>query len=349
MSRLTRGWLGSLLLAVLGVGGTIGIIRIRNLGPPRGMVIPSEMRLNADQNAIRLATSFRIINRGGGVLKLGEPSTTCGCTVASVSSKVVTSGAESIVEVIAEPPSIGEKLVEVHIPTQGSSAEELVFRLTLVGAGKPPIVTTNSGVVQFGAISSNLNQKTSLFVETREVSATKPWISRVTSSLPASEIKGGVEKTIALPGGIVFRRYVFTLMLNGPLLPGSFSGEVGFASDDSGTPSILSLPVRGEVLAPVYATPSSLYANWDPSQDEIKFRLCIAAADKQFELEATPVQASLGDVEVHRASRDHSRIFFEVTLRKHAKADMRTKLRFTTNDPSYPEIVIPLTLNVLQH
>ena len=71
----------------------------------------------------------RYLNKGSHELWLGDVQTSCGCTVASVSSKHVPPGGRSEIVVEGNPPGAGEKRVVVSVATDSSTQPSLTLAL----------------------------------------------------------------------------------------------------------------------------------------------------------------------------------------------------------------------------
>jgi hypothetical protein len=312
-------------------------------GPVAVLSLP-QSRIEGSPDVRPVKAAFQIANRGDADLVLGEPSSSCGCTVASLSPRVLAPGESATGLIDARPPNSGEKGVEVTIPTNAISESEGVirFRLTLVGAAKPPFVVETSGVVQLGETTTRLAAAQVRLV-TREASGSPPWIGSASSSVPELRVTGGIQDERPSAGGILDRVYAFKVSPASPLEVGEVSGEVRFLASGPEGGVVQTLPIRGSVLPRVYARPSRLYARLTPDSTPPRLHFSVMAADSDAELNVEPLEWPRDAVEVQVVGRTSSRIDLVAIPRPGFDGDLDAELTLSTNDPDVPRIAIPLT------
>jgi hypothetical protein len=203
------------LVGITGTVASIGLLACSIMlagGPPIGVVSPPRLRVVAESKFKKIVATYRVTNKGGRDLVLGEAETSCGCTVASISPKVVRPGGYAEVTVEGSSTDAGEKDVFVRIRSNGRPQSELLFQLTMVGPGQPPYVAYGTEAVAFGIVHDDLTTQ-EFQVITREKAGDVPWISGVRSTLTGLAITGGMASEHAL-GDVVSRHYQFNT-LNG--------------------------------------------------------------------------------------------------------------------------------------
>ena len=115
MSLLKRRTLVPLAtIALLGlVAFLVSSAIASRLRPPRGVVTPEHQRLVAEWPPEDLIATYVVQNAGGKTLVLGEPSTTCSCTVAAIDPPILGPGQEGAITLKGNPPDAGERTVTI--------------------------------------------------------------------------------------------------------------------------------------------------------------------------------------------------------------------------------------------
>jgi len=122
-------YIGFFFLACLAAAGFYAFPR----SPARAVVQPSSRKEIANFSS-KITVTYRIFNEGGQDLVLGDVTTTCGCSVASIQPTTVKPGSYATVVVEGTPPSAGEKFVEIRVNTNSPGAEIVVIGLTVLSA-----------------------------------------------------------------------------------------------------------------------------------------------------------------------------------------------------------------------
>ncbi len=191
-------WTGKLLLAAgLTLFATAGAFMARRISGPRpGMeleIIPPSREVAARPGESTVTATYTIVNRGKGVVTLGTPSTSCGCSVASISGQTIEPGVGVEVVVSGQPPSAGRKAVEIMIPIKSSEAKSVRLGLTMVGADRPPYLVLTSLSIPFGDVKArDLPREMGVMVMTREPAGQPSWIQKVDASTSSLRVEGGV-------------------------------------------------------------------------------------------------------------------------------------------------------------
>ncbi|MDE2509009.1 MAG: DUF1573 domain-containing protein [Planctomycetota bacterium] len=277
---------------------------------------------------------------------IGEVSTTCGCSVASIEPKTVAPEGTAVVRVVGQPPAVGEKSVTVTLKTNWESHPTLELRLTMAGAKKNPIVAHLPDAVPFGSVRKP-GLVESCFIETFEDANTPFWITAVPeSSLDFVEV-GGDLKPVETPmgGGTVLRHYNFAATLKRVPNAGGFRGEVVFRGRGGDEP-IARIPVHGSGRPAVYAAPETLFASLDHGDASPTFRLTIAAYNEDFQLEAEPCGAETSPFVITKADSGmiKSRVAFDVSLKQRPAAEVSESLRFKTNLTGKQVVEVPVLI-----
>lgn len=202
MRRVTARWSWGVAFLVIGgaVVGFLGYRRSLANRPPIAAVTPATQRIVAAPHSNRITAQFRIRNAGGRELVLGEASTTCGCTVASIQPKVLKAGEQGLVTVQGTSPNVGENTVSISVATNAESGKPVEFRLTMVGSSEVPFVSRSSGPVRLGFIRRG-QEPEKVWIEAVEKPGETPWIRTASGTFPGLDVEGGVVKEGPYPGG----------------------------------------------------------------------------------------------------------------------------------------------------
>lgn len=349
MAQSIRKFLASHPVACgLAVGASVAaLLQAASPAPagPLAEVDPAAQRLVAD-NATdgKVRAEYRVTNRGGGDLVLGEATTSCGCSVASIAPRVVGPGRTALIRVEGSPPGAGEKDVFIRVACNAGPQRELTLKLTMVGVSRPPYVASNSTAAGFGEVRPlDAGSKQPVFVETREVKGREPWLHAVESTLGGLSVRGGKVRELDFGGDVVYRRYEYSAELAQVPGPGRFAGELLFKAREPGAAPILRIPVHGLVRPPVYAAPSGLFASFDPGATPPRLKVRLAANEPGFNLSAEPTPESSAFLDVRKAADPgETGLVFDVGLRDRAGGTVATTLVFRTNHSGSPEVRVPI-------
>jgi hypothetical protein len=333
-----------LWIAVGMLGGGLAYAFMAPQGPPRAVVDAASRRIVAAPGEKELVATYRVTNRGGRDLVFGEVKTSCGCSVASIEPNRLKPGESGVVTVKGSPLNAGENAVEIRISTNAEPDPELVLQLTMIGSAKVPYVAFHSGSVRYGVVRS-ADLREPIRVETRENQSARPWIKSVTCNLPGVEVKGGMQEELPLGQDVVFRRYEYQAELKRVPEPGEIRGEITFLAQEREATPVLTLPVGGTVRAAVFAAPSALYASFNPKAESPKLQLSIVADDEAFPLNCQPEVDGIKELRVRQISSQAGRVTFEVSPGEGFAGGLSTKLKFKTNHPNSPTIVVPTMLS----
>jgi hypothetical protein len=342
---LIASGIGILAAVALAAGSWVASSRKKSERGPVAVLSLPQSRIEGSPGSPAAKATFQIANRGDADLVLGEPSSTCGCTVPSLSPRVLRPGASATGLIDARPPQVGQKTVEVDIPTNAPAEDGGVirFRLTLVGTAKPPYVVNASGTVQLGETTGK-EVAAEVRLQTREASSSPPWIGSAISSIPELGVNGGIDDERPLEGGIVDRVYTFKVAPTSSLKVGDVAGEIQFLSNGSDGGVAHKLPILGRILPRVYARPSRLFARLTPDSSPPRLHFSVQSADLDPELEVEPLEWPRDAVEIELTGRTSSRLDFVAVPRPGLHGDLNSELILSTNDLDVPRVAIPLTL-----
>lgn len=162
--------------------------------------------------------SFEIKNTGGTPVEIVQVESSCGCATPIVRPRTLAPGQTDIVEVMAAPLSIGEKVASVTLTTNSPLTPKVVLQLRIVGSRRPPLMGQMGGELSFiGSVTSAMTR--SIYVQTVELEGSAPEPPPLTSTL--SELSIGsprlVQEVADTGTHSVVRRYEYEAsVMNAP-------------------------------------------------------------------------------------------------------------------------------------
>jgi hypothetical protein len=239
------------------------------------------------------------------------------------------------------------RTITISIQTNSSDFPEPRARLTLVRSRQLPYVFKSTDTVNFGAFSQSSHGESVLIQTYESITQKSAWIQRAVCTLDGVEVKGGLVDEMALPEGeAVLRSYHFDVNIVATPKIGEFSAEVLFFGNSSERAPLLSIPVRGSVRSPVFATPASLYARITQTEDLPRLKVVLTCDDSAFPLAARPLDQPI-KVRVRELSRSGNRIVFEVIPPHFTECSEESRsqfLLFETNHPDMQILKVPLLI-----
>ncbi|AMV40614.1 hypothetical protein VT85_24500 [Planctomyces sp. SH-PL62] len=300
-------------------------------------VAPNSQRMIAPEGNRTIVAFYRVSNSGSRPLTFGRTSTTCGCSLASISPKCIKPGEEAVITIQGTPPPSGEKTVRAEVQTDDPNGKSVILDLTMVGNAAPPFVAKDSGPVHFGEVFERPARQTFWIVAT-ENAKDAPWLSVPQSSQELSLDGGMVEEKIV--GDLAFRKYEFSVDLEVPDSPGTYAGVVKFSPPGQPPHEV---KVQAVFRSAVFAIPPVLYASSAPGEPSPEFVVRLKSLNEGFSLSVKPPKNSGDSLEVRPlAGEDDSA--FRVLWRGSSSETTTRRLVFTTNHPKMPEVVVPLTI-----
>lgn len=333
-------WSISCIVVALLAIATIAYLKLGQVRPPLAVATPESQRIVADPGSTQVFASYQITNHGGRKLAIGEISTSCGCSVASIERRILAPGQSTTVKVEGTPPGAGEKTVEVRIATNSETKPELVLTLAMVGSLPLPYVSVRPEVLNLGVARAD-GEPRAFYLETRERQDQAPWIQSAECTIPELRIRGGMEAEESLSGGVVLRRYQFTATLS--QLPASLAGEVLIRTKGPDKAVVHRIPLLGTIPAPVQVAPRAVFARFKPRSEMPRITVILTADDPEFVLDAMIVRDSLDPIVVRRISQTKNHAEFEVSLLPDCIESIKTALVFKTNHPNASDVRIPTT------
>lgn len=335
-------WLALVFAAVAIPGSYLAWGRSRS--PALIVVSVQTQEVVARQGESEVKVEYTIRNNGGSDLILGTPTTTCGCSVASIEPKVVPPGGSATVKVVGTPPPVGRKAVTILIPTNLVAAPEISLGLEMVGAARPPYAAFYPPTIALGQIRT-AGTATRFKLTTREKADAERWVVRATASDPTLRLESvtkDLQRDTDFGDGVASRDYLFNVIIRNVPPTGAYRTEISFWSNASDREPVLKIPVHGHVKAAVYASPSGLFAAIPDGGPSPTIRCMIRADDPGLVLQVEPPTEA--NLIIEREEARGAIVVFRITPRPSADGAWPKHLTFRTNHPEVPTLSVPLTL-----
>jgi len=287
---------------------------------------------------------FKFTSVGDGVLKLEEPTTSCGCTVAKLQLEVLQPGEKGELAFSLEMPSARATL-EKHITLASNDPQNPKVELT-VKADYIPIYEYTPLLIRLDVRSGGT---TNIPVEIRRTDGKKLHINKIETSKPWITAKLEERSTTDQQSA----RVLVNLKPEGE--PRNLSDYIRIFGEDLDQP-VISLFISGRIVGEVSVSPEMLYwAIIDPDNlkkeesDNLKTRRLAAKSTvpmRSFELRDPRSTIESLKVEVIRKENGES---YDViaSLSDIPHKTVHGTIKIETNIPGQPRLEIPVTIAIL--
>jgi len=292
------------LLVILGCAGFTSTLAVGLLASSR----PANQKagvLHADQLATILepappgsvvSTQFTLRNRGDAPLRLSEPTATCGCVEATLSSDLIPPGGEAELRVSIRVPQVGKRRETATVVSDSSVSKVITVAVTAVSNISPPYVVAKIPPVVFhGWLEPGAERFAA--INTVELDTKGPWLHAFGTDLPF--VAADLAEVITKPAeeGFVRRRYRVRLRIETLPPVGKTVGKLQVAPSQRSSnpellegykagPQIAEIPIIIDPAPPVEAQPRSLFATRATKDQGLLIHL--RAAQPGFVLSASP-------------------------------------------------------------
>jgi VCBS repeat-containing protein len=293
----------------------------------------------------RLQGTFVFTNAGDAVLQIQRPQPSCGCTVAGVKPETLSPGEKGELTFninITQATGHIEKYITVPSNDTNNPSQRLTIKADIRRTYDIQPTQVSVGMLREGAT-------TNVTFTVRRVDDQKLVLTKVEADSPM--VSGRIEMSGETNNPTA--RIVVEVKATGPTQ--FFSGGLRVYADDTNTPAVR-LSVSGRVVGELTVTPETLLwsitdpDNWPgarPMAVTTRHVNVSTAPDGQ-PLEVSKLTCSLSDLELELQTVKTGLTYAVVA--KLTKAPGETKqgtIRFATNLPKYPEVQVPVVIQVL--
>ncbi|MFO1498666.1 MAG: DUF1573 domain-containing protein [Verrucomicrobiota bacterium] len=283
--------------------------------------------------------TFTFQNVGEGVLKLGKPTTSCGCTVAALKSDTLQPGEKGELNFTL---NLGKSRAVIQKNITVDSNDPDAPRVTLV------VKADYTPLYQVTPISYYLNlhkgDTTNLAPAVVMRTDGQPFtISKIKPSQSWIEAKVEPDQQTSTNHSV---RVQISLKPEGT--PRYFTELLQLFTEETDQPAV-TLSFSGRLTGDLTLSPESIY--W-PITDPTKVlttRRIVLRSSLSDKLEVKNVSSSLKDVEVEAVAKEDGKTYEIVAKLAHVP-DKTTNgmIRFDTNIPSQPKVEVPVWVNIVK-
>jgi hypothetical protein len=285
----------------------------------------------------RVTGTFTFENVGDGVLKMGKPVTSCGCTVAGVKPETL------------QPGEKGELTFTLNMGRARATLQKQITVESNDPDSPKTVLTVKADYVPLYDVTPvsyylNLHKGDSTNVTAR-VSRTDGKSFNVTKLKPSQPwIEAKVEPEANSTNQVV--KIVASLKPEGG--PRYFSESVNAFVDDSDTPAF-TVMFSGRLLGDLTMTPESLYWPITDPEKALTSRRIVVHSSLPDKLEIKNVSSTLPDVKVEAVPKEDGKSL-ELVAKLASVPDHTTNgvIRFETNVPSQPKVEVPIWINIVK-
>ena len=151
--------------------------------------------------------AFHIKNTGDTALRLGDPAASCGCTVLQEFQRVLAPGETAEVSARVAPPVIGEREVQISIPTNCALTPLIELSIAITVDAPVPVIVKNAARTEWRRVKGP-GERLQLQVETIESKSEPAWICGAESDAAFLRVSPATaEEEPCSIAGTVRRRY----------------------------------------------------------------------------------------------------------------------------------------------
>ena len=296
----------------------------------------------------RLQGTFVFTNAGDAVLQIQKPQPSCGCTVAGVKPEKVPPGTtgELTFNVNISQGAVGH--IEKYITVPSNDSQSPSQRLT-IKADIRKTYDINPSQMSIGLLREGATTNVTFTV--RRVDNNKKLVlTRVEAD--GSMLSGRIEMSGETNNPSA--QIVVKVQASGPARVFSEGLRV-YADDNTNTPAFR-LSVNGRVIGELAVTPETLFwsipnpENWPGSRSTAVTtrHVIISTAQTGQPLRVSNLTCSLSDLNVELQTVVSGTTYSVIaTLPKAPAATEQGTIKLATNMPKYPEVQIPVVIQVL--
>jgi hypothetical protein len=285
----------------------------------------------------RVTGTFTFQNVGDGVLKMGKPSTSCGCTVAGVKPEILQPGEKGELTFTLNLPKT-RAILQKQITVDSNDPDTPKTVLT-VKADYTPLYDIAPISFYF-----NLHKGDATNISARVTRTdTKPFqVAKITPSQPWIEAKAEPEPSSTNHA----MRISATVKPDGA--PRYFSEFLTVFVEGSEQPAF-NVTFSGRLLGDLTLSPESLYWPITDPQKALTLRKILVRSSLADKLEVKNVSSSLQNINVDAVPNADGKTV-EIVAKLASVPDRTTNgvIRLETNVPSQPKIEVPVYINIIR-
>ena len=295
----------------------------------------------------QLTGTFTYQNTGEGVLELKKPTTSCGCTVASVKPESLKPGEKGELVFTMNVGSMTRGHAEKHITVPSNDPQTPSVNLT-VKADIVPTFDYTPQQVPLGDIRQGLI--TNIVVDVKRVDGKNINLTKVETSNPSIRARlAPVESSEGKASQIL-------IAFEAEGAPRRFNDNVKVFGDATNQPAF-TIPIMGRLVGELTINPEAVFwgiadpEHWPGPRPELMTtrNVRIQATDPSKPMEVRNVTSSLKDISVSINTVETGKVYEVVAkLSEAPKESERGTISFETSLESLKSVTVPVTINVLK-
>ncbi len=285
----------------------------------------------------RVAGTFIIENTGDGILKMGRPTTTCGCTVAGVKPDTLKPGEKAELAftlALGRSRAILQKhiVVDSNDPTNPRATLTLKANYIPLYDTKPLSYYLNLRKGQETNLVTQVTRTDGKALTVTKMEPTREWIQAKADREPnAAENTARIQLALKPEGS-----------------PGYFTEYVRVFVDGGKEPAF-NLTMTGRVLGDLNWTPENLYWPITDPDKAVTSRRVVMRTLLADALEVKNVSSTLDNLRVEVVPKpDGKSVELVATLTSIPAKSVNGVIRLETNVPSQPTVEVPVWINLVQ-
>ncbi len=279
-----------------------GLARILAPGPPSpgrlvcrntAIVVGGPGTLGVDNHA-----RFELRNEGGSPVTILEVQSSCGCTSAEVSKKIVGPGEVVTLDAVAQAVPVGHKEVPLTVATDSSATPIVAVKVVILGTQKPPFLHRVTGDLTYRG-DFDRSETREVMVETIETgpAGVDPALKCDLPCLKFELTRRDQVKNGFLKDAVHRARFYRVTFASEPP-SGSFSGRLR-VSDPWTAGGVMDLAISGERQPEVQVSPARLTIDVDANGHWAKSaRFLVRTRDAKSKLIVEPIGSQESPFEV---------------------------------------------------
>ena len=292
----------------------------------------------------QLTGTFNIANTGTALLTLGKPTTSCGCTIAALTTDKLAPGEKTelsfTITVGNTPRGHVEKRITVPSNDPKNSSAQLTVKADIVTVFDYTPQVLNVGDIHLGIT-------TNFVIQIKRTDGKPLGITTVAANgdylHPQLEPVANQINSVALRVEIVAAGAARR-----------FNNFINVIGTDADRP-LFTIPVSGRIVGDIVLQPPQLYwgipdpENWPgllgPAATQRRIVVSSGAADQK--LEINNISCTVPEVKITlNPSADGKTFEIVAVINKVPKESVEGRIKFETNFPRQPVVEIPFTINV---
>ncbi len=272
---------------------------------------------------------FKFVNRGTSDLEINKVKTSCGCTAAILSDKIIPPGETGEIKTTFSTGSYRGK-AKKSITVKSNDPKNLSYMLTISGE-ITELITTDPKRINFGSVYAGVETEKAITVK----SDTDFKINKVTPSTPSLT----TSITEVNPN-----MYVINVTSKGSSKIGRFSGAINVETDNSLQPKV-TIPIFGEITGDITTYPSKIYyGNLKKGEERVQ-KIFVKLNKDNIEISGVKVTPDYLSAKIQENyKKNNSQFLIEVRLHKNAEVGkLNGLLEIKTNSKAQSVIKVPIT------